>query len=266
MRCTWLVLAVLLAGGAVEAAEPPSLIRARTLYNAADYDGAIAAASLAQQQSSPADAANLVLGRAHLERYRVSYDADDLTSAREALGRVRTATLNRRDQVDLLVGLGQSLFLGDAFGAAAELFDAALERNALLPPRDQLMLLDWWASALDREAQARTLERRAAVFERIISRMEQELREFPGSGPANYWLAVAARGAGDLDRAWSAAVAGWVRANLSPDISASLRADLDRLVTEALIPERARVRSPRDPQEGITALRAEWEAVKQEWK
>jgi hypothetical protein len=265
MRCTWLVVAVLLAGGLVEAAEPPTLIRARTLYNAADYDGAIAAASLAQQ-TPPTDAANLVLGRAHLERYRLSYDTADLASAREALGRVRTATLNERDQLDLLIGLGQSLFLGDAFGAAAELFDAALDAGAPLPPRDRLMLLDWWASALDREAQSRPLDRRGVAFERIMRRMEQELRDSPGSGPANYWLAVAARGAGDLDRAWSAAVAGWVRANLDPAVSAALRADLDRLVNDALIPERARLRSPRDPQEAVAALHAEWDAVKQDWK
>jgi hypothetical protein len=72
-----------------------------------------------------------------------------------------------RDQVDLLIGLGQSLYLADNFGAAAELFDVALSRAALLEERDRLMLLDWWATTLDRDAQARSADRRPRVFERI---------------------------------------------------------------------------------------------------
>ena len=48
-------------------------------------------------------------------------------------------------------------------------------------------------------------------------RMEIEVRIDPGSAPANYWLAAAARGAGDLDRAWHAAIAGWIRAPMRPE-------------------------------------------------
>jgi hypothetical protein len=261
-----LILIVLLTGARAEAVEAPSLIRARTLYNAADYDGAIAAAALAQQQSSPPDPAALVLGRAHLERYRIAADSADLAAARTALGAVRASTLGPRDQLDLLIGLGQSLFLSADYGAAAELFDAAMGHDALLPDRDRLMLLDWWASALDREAQLRPADRRAPLFARVLLRMEDELRAVPWNVPANYWLAVAARGAGDLDRAWSAAIAGWVRSNLAPDRANSLRADLDRLVNDALIPERARTRSTRDPEEAAMALRSEWEMVKLQWK
>ena len=135
-----------------------------------------------------------------------------------------------------------------------------------MPARDRVMLLDWWASALDRDAQTRPPERRGAEFERIIARMETEIRDDPGSGPANYWLAVAARGAGDLDRAWAAAVAGWVRAQLSPETMVALRADLDRLVTQAIIPERARTRPARDQQEATVSLRSEWDLVKSQWK
>jgi hypothetical protein len=40
-----------------------------------------------------------------------------------------------------------------------------------------------------------------------------------------------------------------------------LRADIDRLVTEALIPERARAR-----REGVEALRAQWNQVKELWR
>ena len=96
--------------------------------------------------------------------------------------------------------------------------------------------------------------------------MEEELRQDPGSSVANYWQAVALRGAGDIEGAWHAAVAAWVRSTLSPETTAELRADLDRLVMQALIPERSRVMAVRDPQEAVTALREEWELVKQQYK
>jgi hypothetical protein len=165
-----------------------------------------------------------------------------------------------------LIGLGQSLYLGEIFGAAAELFDTALGRAALLGGRDRLLLLDWWATALDREAQSRPVDRRAGVYELIAGRMEDELRQDAGSPVANYWLAVAARGAGDVERAWDAAVAAWVRASLTPSTSETLRTDLDRLMTQALIPERARAGGGRNQEEATTAVRAEWELVKQQWK
>ena len=43
-------------------------------------------------------------------------------------------------------------------------------------------------------------------------------------------------------------------------------ADLDRLVTQALIPERARTRSARDQTDAANALRTEWETLKSQWK
>jgi hypothetical protein len=268
MRCAVIVLLLIGASIPVGAAEPPQLVRARTLYNAADYDGAIEAATEALRQPAAADAASLVLARAHLERYRQRSDPADLAAARDALRAVRPSALGARDRVDLLVGLGQSLFLSEAFGAAAEIFEAALTRAAILTPRGRLLLLDWWASALDREAQSRPFDRRQPVFERMTMRMEEELRQDPGNAPASYWLAVAARGAGDVDRAWDAAIAGWVRMGLNPENAESVRTDLDRFVTQALIPQRARQRggSQRDQQELVTALRAEWDLVKQQWK
>jgi hypothetical protein len=121
---------------------------------------------------------------------------------------------------------------------------------------------------LAREAQTRPLERRGPVFERIAVRMEEELRRDAGNAPASYWLAVASRGAGDFDRAWDAAVAGWVRASLSPETSSSVRTDLDRLVTQALIPERARLQAATglDQQKIASTLTEEWDLVKQQWK
>jgi len=268
--CTYrtILVAVMLLGlaPAAWADESPALAKARALYNASDYEGAIDAGSVARRDAAWADASALVIARAHLERYRQGTDARDLSAAREALGTVRAAALSPRDQVDLLIGLGLSLYLGEIYGAAAELFDTALSRSALLAVRDRLLLLDWWATALDREAQSRAFTRRARVFERISTRMEEELRREPGNPVANLWLAVAARGAGDIDSAWNSAVAAWVRSTLSPETAGDLRADLDRLMTQALIPERSRTVVARDPQEALTALRTEWEIVKQQWK
>ncbi|HVQ14662.1 MAG TPA: hypothetical protein VMS40_13770 [Vicinamibacterales bacterium] len=267
---TFVVIVVALvltgAGSTAWANEPPALAKARTLYNAGDFDGAIDAASVARKDEAWADAAALVVARSHLELYRERADAEDLSAARAALGAVRVASLMPRDQVDLIVGLGQSLYLSEIYGAAAELFDTALSRASLLAPRDRLLLLDWWATALDREAQSRPADRRVRVFERISARMNEEIQRDPGNAVANYWLAVSARGAGDIDGAWNSAVAAWVRSTLSPDTTSRLRDDLDRLVTQALIPERSRTVAAREPQEAVAALKTEWEMIKQQWK
>jgi len=265
VRVMTLGIAILLAAHAAAAAEPTALSRARTLYNAADYDGAIAAAALARTQVPGADAGALVEARARLERYRRNADPEDLTAARDALSAIRAPMLSGRDQVDFLVGLGQSLYLTDFFGAAADLFDTALERSSVLPDRDRMMLLDWWATAVDREAQVASPERRSRLAAEITTRMLDELHRDPGSAPANYWLAVAARSSGDLDAAWDAAVAAWVRAPLGPGTE-QLRSDIDRLVTQAVIPERARTHRARDQVDPTDAMRAQWESVKQQWR
>jgi hypothetical protein len=266
MRSTWTAAIVLLlvsAAGAL-AAEPPALARARTLYNEGRYEAAIMSATEARSDPQFADAAALVVARAHLERFRLGSDPADLSTARETLADIRSEALTPRDQVDLVVGLGHTLYLGRSYGAAAEVFGSALSRAAVLEPRDRLLLLDWWASSLDREVLTRAADARQPIFDRIIDRMEEELRLDASNPVANYWLPVAARGAGDLERAWDAAVAAWVRAILVPANAEMLRADLDRFVNGALIPERARSHSSREQQEA--ALREEWQALKDEWK
>jgi hypothetical protein len=258
------LLLVLSGGGDASAAEPPALAKARALYNAGNYDGAIEAAATVRSDKQFGDAAALVLARAHLERYRLDGSLADLATARDALKGVQRAALTPRDQIDLLIGLGQTLYFGDQFGAGAQLFAMALEGSELLSPRDRDLLLDWWASALDREAATRPAEQRPAFFVRIAERMEEALVAQPGSAVANYWLVAAARGQGDVERAWDNAVAAWVRARLAPETATRLRADLDRLVVEALIPERARTRPAREDPE--VALLVEWERVKESWK
>jgi hypothetical protein len=249
-----------------EAAEPASLAKARALYNAGLYDAAIESAMAARDERGYADAAALVIARARLERFRGDGDPEDLSTARETLAAISPLALSARDQVDLLIGLGQALYLSDTFGSAAELFETALGRAGPLGARDRERLLDWWATALEREAQTRPSDRRREIFQRIATRMVTELAIDPGSIAANYWLAVAARGEGDLDRAWTAASAAWVRAVWSPDTSARLRADIDQFVAEILIPERVRSRPARDQTEAAAALEAQWELIKQQWK
>jgi len=96
-----------------------------------------------------------------------------------------------------------------------------------------------FAGALDRDAQARPPAERYAVYVRIGQRMNEEAAKDPGSSAARYWIIAAARNAGDLDRAWSGAIAAWILAPLGHDRGATLRADLERLVVQAIIPERA---------------------------
>ena len=259
-------IALLLAAAVAHAAESPSLVKARTLFNSANYEGAIDAASVARREPMWADAGALIVARAHLERFRQTGEVQELADAREALRAIKSAALSPRDRVDLVIGLGQALYLGETFGAAADLFDAALEKGALLSERDRLLLLDWWATALDREAQLRTVDRRGAVYERIGARMERELRDDPSSAVAGYWRVVAARGTGDLDLAWSAAISAWVRSTLNPATAGQLRADLDRVVAQALIPERARTHPARDVLDPVALLASEWELVKDRWK
>jgi hypothetical protein len=257
---------LVLVGSPVFAAEPAALAKARQRYNAGDFEGAIIAASVARNIPTSADAAALVIARSHLERYRQRAEPAELTTAREALFAINADNLSARDQVDLFIGTGQTLYLTEVFGAAAELFDTALTRSSLLAASDRRQLLDWWATALDREAQSRPSERRSRVFERIVARMEDELHRDPFNLVANYWLAVAARGMGDPERAWNAAVAGWVRSSLAPEKAPALREDLDRLVGQALIVERAHLRPAREQQEALATLRAEWDLVKEQWK
>jgi hypothetical protein len=260
------VLVVMLAPAGAAAAEPSALSKARAFYNAGRYDAAIDSARAAVRDRNSADAAALVLARAHIERYRLGADPLDLTTARDTLGMIRAGALSPRDQVDLLIGLGQTLYLGGTFGAAAEVFDTALARGSTLTAGERRLLLDWWATALEREAQTRPADKRAPLFARMAERMEAEVRADPGNSAGNYWLVVAVRGDGDLDRAWDTAVAAWTRARLAPETADELRADLDRLVTEAVIPERARSRPSREQQEAAAAFGAEWEGVKQAWK
>ncbi|MBA3270015.1 MAG: hypothetical protein H0T71_05840 [Acidobacteria bacterium] len=242
------------------------LAKARGHYNLRQFDDAIAAATAARRTLETADTASIVLARAHLERYRERADPSDLSAARDALGMVRAAGLDDRDRVELLLALGESLFLEDDFGAAAEIFESSLDRAAFLDWEIADAMLDWWASALERKASALAPEARRAAFSRLVERTQAELAVNPGSIAASYWTVVALRGAGEPDRAWDAAVASWVRARLTGERAPTLRADLDRFVLGGLVPDRVRHIALDQRAAAESQLKADWELVKEKWK
>ncbi len=244
-----------------------AVARARQLYNQGQYENAIAAASEARRDPATAHAGALVLGRARLERFRQTTDQADLAAAREALRSVDPSALGATDRVELVVGFAEALFLEETYGAASEMFESVLGRAGDVGPAARERVLDWWATALDRQARRRPGGDRAAIYERILARVQEELTRDPGSAAAGYWLVAAARGRGDVERAWHAALAAWIRAALARDRGAALRADLDRLVRQAIIPERARRlgETPDGVQEATTTMLSEWELTKTKW-
>ena len=265
------VLTVLLAALAADARsaeaarKPDLLLAARQFYNAGEFDRAIDAATQAAANPAFASSAHLVLGRSRLERYRKTTAASDLEDARTDLRAVDPRAIDTRERLELQIGLGVVLFFEEHYGAAAELLEPLVETSSTLAPDAHERALDWWATALDRQTQSMDPADRGAVYERVIDRMEQELRRDNTSPAAGYWLAAAARGSGDLDRAWAAACASWVRASLTPARTAALRADLDRLVLQGIIPERASRPPTRDRRQAIASLTAEWDAFKSAW-
>jgi hypothetical protein len=257
------ILLVTTLAGRAAAADP--LAEARRLYNLAQYETAAKLAKEAATLPNRADAARVVLGRIQLEQFRQSADSRDLEQARESLRMVDAATLDSLERVELLIGQAEALYLEQRYGAAAELFDSVRQRSSLLGTPAHERVLDWWATSLDRQAQQRQGAEKTAIYAQILERMTDEVAEHPGSTAAGYWIASAARTTGDLERAWHASLAGWLRAAQADDRGAALRADLDRLMTQAIIPERAAKLSPRDAKDAATTMEAEWEAFKKQW-
>jgi hypothetical protein len=266
------LLLVLLAGSPQVPARD-ALSSARVAYNDRRFDEAIAAATEAEKVPELADAAAVVLARAYLERYHAGdadhRDAADLDRARTALKGVDAASLAARDRIEYLVGLGESLFFDEPprYAAAAAMFESALGRADDAPADAREALFEWWAEALDREAQFVPGSDRKPLYVRILSGAERELAHSPDSAVAAYWLAAASRGSDDLERAWGAAVAGWIRAGSLGTRGVTLRADLDRLMTNVILPERARQLTPAgDAQSALTLLLQQWDDLKKKWE
>ena len=255
------------AGAAGQAAPADPLARARQLYNAGEYDEAVTAAREATTRAGAQNDARLLLGRALLERHRATRTAEDLSAARVALVEVDPSGLADRSRLDLMVGLGEALYLDGQYRSAAGLLEPALDQMGLLAPSGREQVVDWWATAMDRYAQTRPPEARVDIYDDISNRMRLHLGRYPDSSAASYWLPAAALARGDLEAAWDLALAGWVRSTLALDRGEPLRTDLDRLVTHALIPERVkRLADEREASDTATRLSAEWEEAKAKWK
>jgi hypothetical protein len=247
------------AAGAAAAADDP-LAKARLFYNQRQFQSAVEAAEQARLIPGRADAADLIAARAYLERFRDSGAPDDLTNARDRLRRLNPDRFVPSERTEYIVGLGEALYLDGSYGAAASVFASVLQSADLLAGPSREHVVDWWASSIDRDTRPRPEMDRQTVYQRLRVRLEEELAMHPSSAAAAYWTAAAARSQGDLQAAWDAAQAGWVRAPLAADRGDALRADLDRLVLRVLVPERARILAqPPD------YLRAEWERFKALW-
>jgi hypothetical protein len=255
-----LATAILIGAAAPARAADDPLLRARLLYNQRQFEAAVSAAEQARLTPARADLADLVAARAYLEQFRLSVMSADLTNARDRLRRIDPLRFAPRERAEYVVGLGETLFFDGAFGAAAAVFESVLQSREVLTVEARERVLDWWASASDREAKPRSDIDRQGVYQRIRTRMDEEIATHPGNAAAAYWLAAAARAQGDLQAAWDAAQAGWVRSPLTSDRGAALRADLDLLVLRAIVPDRAKV-TAQSPE----ALRAEWERFKELW-
>jgi hypothetical protein len=265
MTAPALVLLIVVAGSAQGLPPRDPLALARQAYNERRFDEAVKLAAEAQKLSASGDAASVVLARAHLERYGVAFEASDLSEARAAIAATDATKLAPRDYAEFHIAVGVSLYYDQSFGAAAEMFDVALAQSNVLDASSRERLLDWWAGSLDRQAQFGA--ERKPIYARILRRVEEELRVNERSAVAAYWLAAAARGTEDLERASSAAEAGWIRAAFIGTAGAKLRDDLHRLMWHIILPERAARASPGgDPQAALDLLRSEWEDFKKRWR
>lgn len=259
------VVAIVGTGVSLQATRE-DLARARAFFNERKFDQAIQAAEAARKTAETADAAAIVLARAYLERYRQAADPADLGAARAALSGANVEHLATPDRAEYLIAIGGSLFLEDDFGAAAEIFESALEIAPAAGDQAREAVLDWYGSAMERWAAPYTTTRRAGMLQRLVTRMEIEQAKNPSSRAASYWLVAGLRAQGESERAWQAAIAAWVRAPIAGVRSIALRADIDRLVREGIIPDRSRDAPETDRATRETSLRAEWELVKEKWK
>jgi tetratricopeptide (TPR) repeat protein len=259
----FVALGLWLAAAPLQAAD--ALADARRLYNQGQFDAAERLAREAARAPATADSARLVLGRIQLERYRHEPIPADLSGAISAFANIDAKRLEPRERIELAIGLAEALYLEDRFGAAAALFDSVLDASHVLGETAHERVLDWWATAIDRHAQLRPVPERVGLYGRISVRMTEEISQDAGSTAAGYWLAAAARGLGDPDRALSEATAAWARASLAHDGGVVLRADLDRLVVQGILPDRvARLTLP-DRTRALAGMVGEWEAFKSSW-
>lgn len=268
-----LVLAAITALPQTTPVDPLTLARQR--YNEQQYDEAIQLATAARGLPASANVASLVLAHAHLERFRdrrrEAPDPADLAAARDAIKQVDASRLRGQNAVEYNMGMGElmylegeTLFLPDRYGTAAEFFQLAMIQTQPRGGEALEPIFEWWANSLDRQAQFGPENDRKPLYARILQGAEAHVAGHVTSAVAAYWTAAAARGAGDLDRAFAAAAAGWLRAPHLGRAGAKLRLDLDKLMTQVILRERAN-RDENDPVAAYNALRTQWDLLKNQW-
>ena len=269
-RRRWTLLAALVLLCPTIAAAQNDLARARALYNAGQFDEAISAATIAVRRPAAAPSATLIIARSRLERFRRLGDPHDLVAARAELVSLNARMLAPQEAIEWQIGVGTALFLENQTGPASEMFNSVLEAaRTQLPSAEYEKLFEWSCATLSRLAEGLTGDGRKQANERLRRLARLEADRTPLSRPATYWIVVSSRGAGDVEAAWSAAIAGWIRAGGQPD-GAALRADLERFVTQTLIPERAQARTGQRLDAKITlaeiaTLNEEWRGVIKHW-
>ena len=271
-RLRWIfAVSALILWSSGSAAAQSDLERARAFYNAGQFDASIAAATAAKAKPSAAPSATLIAARARLERFRQSNDPQDLALARTELVSLNPRILAPQETIEWQFGLGTALFLDNQPGPAAEMFATVLPTaREKLPAAEFDKLLEWWATTLSRVAESHSGGARKDAYAAMLFSVRRELERDPLSRPAAYWLVIAARGTGDFDGAWNAACTGWIRAGSQPE-GAKLRADIDRFVTQTLIPERAQARTgqrldSKTTQTEIASQTEQWRGLSEQWR
>ena len=265
------VVALLSMAASSAAAGQSDLERARSMYNEGHYDEAIAAAASVKHKPDSVPSATLIEARARLERFRQNGDAGDLGAARGALVSLNPRVLAPQEIIEWQIGIGTALFLENQPGAAAEMFATILPTaRERLSPAELDKLVEWWASAVARVAESQTGSARKDAYTAMLPAVRDELERKPLSWPASYWLVVAARGAGNLDDSWNAAITAWIRAGSQPE-GEQIRGDVDRFVTQTLIPERAQARTgqrldSKATETEIAAQTEQWRALVEHWR
>ena len=240
------------------------------LYNAGQFDESIAAATSAKARPSAVPSATLIIARSRLERFRKTAYADDLTAARADLVSLDPRTMAPQEGIEWQIGVAIALFLENQIGPSAEAFAAILPAaRERLTHAEYEKVLDWWGTSLSRVAESLGGDARRHAYEKLRSEVAHEFERNPLSRPATYWAVVSARGAGDLDQAWGAAIAGWIRAGAQPE-GRGLRDDLEKFVMQTLIPERAQARTGQrldaaSTVNEIASMTEEWRAFTSRW-
>ena len=259
-RAAMAVFFMLIAPSAIFAADKVDpLTEARQLYNQRQFAAALSAAERARLTPALADRADLIAARAYLERFRESAASDDLTNARERLRRIDPRRFDAIERTEFIVGLGQALYFDESHGAAADVFETVLDNGNALPADSRT---GYWTggrfpSIVRRGcARARAGKRLSTDPRPHARRADDAARELDGGVLAGVGRPLAGRSSA----AWDAVEAGGCARSLATDRGEALRADLDRLMVVAIIPERARMLAqPAD------TLKLDWEKFKLRW-